>query len=429
MVNKRLVVALCSILILTSVFTGCSKKDTDVKASSEPSVSKEVVTLSVATNVVGEQVKVLQGISDNFTKENPGIKVDFLAPGKDYENIMKVKMASNELPDVFSTHGWGKIRYGQYLEDLKNEPWASTLTSSIKPTVTDENGKVYVLPMDEDKSGITYNPEILKKYGVEVPATFDEFLAACKVIKEKSGGKVTPIHIGGSDGWPEGQYYDYFATPALVSATPNYSAALLDGTFDWTKFDIVPAKFLELWENGYVNKDFLTSKYMDSVKAFAEGKAAFEFYGPYVIEEAQKINPEIKGAMMPIPSMIAGDTPTLVGGEKTTWGVWKDSKNKDAAKKFVAYFAKAENAKLVAESNKLPCGIAGVTVNAGDMTQYYELYKNIRVMPYFDRVYLPSGMWDVICKNAQDLVAGGITPAQFSDNMKKDYLRLRAQSK
>ena len=56
---------------------------------------------------------------------------------------------------------------------------------------------------------------------------------------------------------------------------------------------------------------------MDSAKAFAEGKVAFEFYGPYVIEEAQKINPDIKGAMMPIPSMVAGDTPTLVGGEKT----------------------------------------------------------------------------------------------------------------
>ena len=424
MKRNKILIVLTSIFILSSAFTGCGKND-----SSEKSGSKDTVTITVATNVVGEQAKVLQEISDKFTKENPNIKVDFLAPGKDYENVMKVKMASNELPDVFSTHGWGKIRYGQYLEDLRNEELASKLSKTIKPAVTDDKGKLYVLPMDEDKSGITYNPDILKEYGVEVPNTFDEFMAACKTIKEKSGGKVIPIHIGGSDGWPEGQYYDYFATPALISPANNYQKQLLDGSFDWSKFNIVPEKFLELWKNGYVNKDFLTSKYMDSAKAFAEGKVAFEFYGPDVIEEAQKINPKVKGAMMPIPSMVAGDTPTLVGGEKTTWGVWKDSKKKDAAKKFVAYFAKEENAKKVAESNKLPCGLEGVKVNAGDMTQYYDKYKDLRVMPYFDRAYLPSGMWDVICKNAQDLVAGAITPAKFSENMKKDYDRLRSQSK
>jgi len=41
-------------------------------------------------------------------------------------------------------------------------------------------------------------------------------------------------------------------------------------------------------------------------------------------------------------------------------------------------------------------------------------------------VYLPNGMWDVMCKNGQDLLAGGITPREFSENMKKEYERLRA---
>jgi raffinose/stachyose/melibiose transport system substrate-binding protein len=34
-------------------------------------------------------------------------------------------------------------------------------------------------------------------------------------------------------------------------------------------------------------------------------------------------------------------------------------------------------------------------------------------------------MWDTMCKNGQDLLAGAITPEQFSENMEKEYIRLR----
>ncbi|MBU5445435.1 ABC transporter substrate-binding protein [Paenibacillus sp. MSJ-34] len=386
------------------------------------------VTLTVMTNVVGEPAKVLQDIANKFMDENPDIKVDFSAPGAEYENIMKMKMASNELPDVFSTHGWAKVRYGQYLADLKDEEWASKLDASIKPSVTDEEGKVYVLPMDQDKGGPVYNASVLEEYGVEVPATWDELLQAAETIKTKSGGKVAPIHIGGADSWPIGQFFDFYATSVFVSPEQNDAEQLLDGTFDWNKFDVLPQMFLDLQEKGYLNKDVLTAKYSDSAKAFAEGKAAFGVYGPFLIEEAKAINPELKAGLMPIQSVVAGDTPTLVGGEKTTWGVWKDSPNSEAARKFVAYFAKPENVALVAASNALPPGLEGVAIDAGSLTADYEKYKDLRVFPYFDRVYLPNGMWDVMCKNGQDMLAGAITPREYSENMKKEYERLRAAS-
>src|SRR5947207_4183683 len=62
------------------------------------------ITLTVVTNQVGNQAQVLKDIAQKFEKANPNIKVDFQAPGSEYENIMKVKMASKHMPDVFSTH-------------------------------------------------------------------------------------------------------------------------------------------------------------------------------------------------------------------------------------------------------------------------------------------------------------------------------------
>jgi raffinose/stachyose/melibiose transport system substrate-binding protein len=201
------------------------------------------------------------------------------------------------------------------------------------------------------------------------------------------------------------------------------------GTFDWRNFDKLTQFFLDLQKKGYLNKDVLTAKYDDSAKAFAEGKVAFAFYGPFLIEEAKKTNPNVKGGLMPIQAAASGEKPTFAGGEKATWGVSKDSKHIEAAKKFVAYYAKPENIAKVAKIDALPPGLKGVPIDAGAMTKDFQTYKDIPVFPYFDREYLPNGMWDVMCKNGQDLLAGGITPSQFSDNMKKEYDRLRAAAK
>jgi raffinose/stachyose/melibiose transport system substrate-binding protein len=391
-----------------------------------PTKAPEPVTLSVMTNRIGEQAKLLEDIARKFEQENPDVKIDFSAPGKDYESLMKIKMAANDMPDVFSTHGWAKVRYGNFLADLRDQPWASQLDQAIKPAVADESGKVYVLPLDQEKTGPVYNADILKEYGVDVPTTWDQLLAACETVKTKSAGKVTCIHMGGADSWPVGQYYDFFSTPLAISPATNDAQSLLDGTYDWKKYTALSENLLTLAQKGYLNKDVLTAKYSDSANALAEGKAVFGFYGPFLCEEALKINPQLNCGLMPIPSIAAGDTPTFAGGELTTWGVWKDSKHLDAAKRLVDYYAKPENITAVANSNRAPAGLTGVPVDAGYLTQYFTKYSDLPTFTYFDRVYLPNGMWDVLCKNGQDVLAGGITPEQATENISKEYARLRA---
>jgi raffinose/stachyose/melibiose transport system substrate-binding protein len=384
------------------------------------------ITLSVWTNRVGTQAQLLEDIARKFEQENPGIKIDFSAPGAEYEHLMKLKMAAKDMPDVFSTHGWAKIRYGEFLLDLRDQPWAANIDQAIKPAVVDDAGKVYVLPMDQEKTGPVYNVDILKEYGVEVPMTWDQLLAACETITTKSDGEVTCIHMGGADSWPVGQYYDFFSTSLAISPAANDAQALLDGTYDWTKYVVLSQNLLELKEKGYLNKDALTAKYLDSAQALAEGKVAFGFYGPFLCEEALKTNPELNCGLMPIPALVEGDAPTFAGGELTTWGVWKDSQNIDAAKKLVAYYAKPENIVAVANSNRVPAGLTGVQVDAGYLTQYYTEYADLRTFTYFDRVYLPNGMWDVLCRAGQDVLAGGATPEQVTETIKQEFERLRA---
>src|SRR5690349_20806012 len=367
--SRKLYALLSFVLILSFALTACgapatqaapaateapattqAPAATEAPASTEAPTATEApaaepVTISVMANRIGTQAELLEQLTRKFEQENPGIKVEFSAPGSDYEKLMKIKMAANDMPDVFATHGWAKIRYGEFLLDLRDQPWATQLDPAIKPAVTDDAGKVYVLPMDQEKTGPAFNADILQQYGVEVPLTWKDFMAACETIKTKSAGKVDCVHMGGADSWPVGQFYDFFSTSLAISPTPNDEKALLDGTYDWSKYKVLSQNLLDLKTHGYLNKDALTAKYTDSAAALAEGKAAFGFYGPFICDEALKTNPNFHCGIMPIPALVDGDKPTFAGGELTTWGVWKDSQHKDAAIKYVNFFARPENVK------------------------------------------------------------------------------------
>jgi raffinose/stachyose/melibiose transport system substrate-binding protein len=160
----------------------------------------------------------------------------------------------------------------------------------------------------------------------------------------------------------------------------------------------------------------------------ASGKVAFTFYGPSFQSEILSKNPNANIGMMPIPSLTAGGKATFVGGEKTTWGVWKDTKSKEAALKFVDYYAKTENIQKVCKSSGLPAGLSNVKVDDGTLTDYFTKYNDVTVCPYFDRAYLPDGMWDVMTTNAGNMISGSITPSQYSANMKTEFTRLKSQT-
>ena len=416
--KKTISVFLFLVLAGALVFAGGNKAASGGASGSGGTLS----VLTPAQTIVND---ILIEITDNFAAANPGIKVEYATLGSDYENVMKVRMASNQLPDVFGTHGWAKLRYAEYLMDLQDQPWAKNIDPAIRSLVT-IGDKVLTLPMDSFKSGFTYSVKILQDYGIEVPSTMEEMERAFETIKQKSGGSVTGLHIGGMDNWMYGAYINTFATPLTSTAGAGQGQALINGTYDWNKFMPIPVKLLEYRDKGYINKDYLTSTFQDSVRALAENKAAFSMIGPDIIPTAQQINPGFKGGIMPIPAMFPGDAPAFQGGEMNSFGVWKDTKNAEAAKLYLQFAARPENITKICQATSSPSGITTVKPDLGELAQYWSKYATNPVVPMWDREYLPNGMWDVMSVAGQELMTGALTPQGFVDHMKSEYLRLRA---
>ncbi|MBE7721954.1 MAG: carbohydrate ABC transporter substrate-binding protein, partial [Lacrimispora celerecrescens] len=171
---KKLALAAMTGFIAVSVL-GCSKapqepveatitttaqtaKETETKGSTAASTG---VTIEFLYNLNGESVSdAIQDVCRQFTEET-GIGVEAVMPGSNFSDIMKTRMASNQLPDVWTTHGWAVARYAEYLSPLNDFSFASHISPSIKEQITDEEGTLYTLPIDMDLTGMIYNENVL----------------------------------------------------------------------------------------------------------------------------------------------------------------------------------------------------------------------------------------------------------------------------
>jgi len=388
--------------------------------------------LTVALNVsqADATFTAVTAIAQDYVKQHPGVAIDVVALPV-YEQTMKTKMAANDLPDLWSTHGWSVARYSEYLTPLNDQPWFGKINPTIKPVITDKAGKVFVLPFDVDVAGIAFNRAVLDKAGVDPFGikTWDDFKAAC--AKVKASGKI-PVHIGGSakDSWTVGNFYDWVAPSFLITnEKKNFRTALKDGSFDWKSWGQVAKLLVEFRDAGYLNPDYTQGTWQDVGQKMAAGEAAFGFYGNNVIGEAKKFNPAGKYGFIPVPAAGKDDAPSLITGERVTLGVWKDSKHKADALDFLSFCARPENVNRIATINGNPTGLVGSAYRSeqGDLAPYFAKIGGVRGFPYFDREYLPNGMWDSMCNTGMGLLANTMNLDQAIAKMKEDYLSLRGQ--
>ncbi|MCD8352486.1 MAG: extracellular solute-binding protein [Planctomycetaceae bacterium] len=396
-------------------------------ASSGTKSDKTELSLFLSMQATEPATLTFEDLAAEYMKENPDVSIEVIVGGGDAEAMLKTKMAANDLPDMWTTHGWSLMRYSEYLEPLNDQPWAKDISPLIKPAITGKDGKFYVLPMDVEVTGIPCNMTVLEKSGVDADAirTLDDLFAACEKVKQAG---FTPMVLGGKDIWPIGQYLLWTAFSELVADTDNSEIDnLTSGQFPEEKWVEVVGWMHRAKELGYFNVDVVTSSYNDSVQTYAQDKAAFIVTANYAVGEALTYNPNGKFGFIPIPSADENGEVLLMTGERAAVGVWKDSPRKAESLKFIAYLAQPENIARMATAGSNPTGLTNSTSDTGMLKPFYEKYASVTTYPIFDRAYLPSGMWDTLCTTGAAILAGSMTPKQAAEKARVDYDKLYHQ--
>jgi raffinose/stachyose/melibiose transport system substrate-binding protein len=406
--GRRRGVALVALAATSAlVAAGCSAGSL---GSSDPgsSGSAASTTITFLTGTTDTDVASAKAVIKAFTAANPNITIkhDTRPGGSEGDNLVKTRLSTGDMAEVFIYNNGSllqAIKPEQNLTPLDDQPWAGQLDQTFADSSKGADGKLYGGPYGTAfGGGVLYNIPVYKKLGLEVPKTWDEFMANNKKIKDAGG--VDPVEQTYGETWTSQLFVlgDYHNVEAQV---PDFAAKY---TANQAKYATTPAALAgfehiqQVKEAGYLTKDFASAKLNDGVKAVATGKAA---HYPQLGATAANIENVAPGksndvgffalpgadaasnAMTVWPGTAAMYIPKSVEGDKL-----------EAAKKFIAFAATQEgcNANIEGSPPQGPflskaCTLpASVSQVAKDTQAYFDSGKASPALEFKSPIKGPS---------------------------------------
>src|ERR1700693_67662 len=289
-----------------------------------------------------------------FVKKHPEIEVVFspTAP-TEYNAVLDAKLKAGTAGDLIACRPFDKslaiFNEGQ-LVALNDLPGIENFSDIAKAAWSTDDGKTtFAVPMASVIHGFLYNKAIFKELGLSVPKTEQEFLAVLDKIKKN--GKYIPLVIGTKDQWESATMGYQNIGPTLWDGETGRKG-LIDGTAQYNKGGFLAAcEALAKWKP-YLAPGYQALAYADSQNLFAQGRGAIYAAGSWDIGVLRQMSPKLDlGAFKPYS--FEGKTEVVVDDHPDiALGLNAASKNKEAARTFLAWVATPEFATLY--SNALP---------------------------------------------------------------------------
>ena len=323
-----------------------------------------------------------------FNEANPDIKVTQVNP-PDAETVLKTRAAKKDIPDVVglgATDTFKTLAAGGMFKDFTDNPLVQTIQPAYIKMLNDLTGSAELngLPFSANASGVIYNKAIFKEAGVEVPKTWDEFIAVAEKFKEE--GK-NAFYLTYKDSWTT--LVPFNALEPSIAGTDIFKQRQ-EGTVKFADtLKEVAEKQLKLLDYG--QKDIFGKGYNDGNTAFAKGESAMYLQGVWAIPEIQKANPSIELGVFPLPATNDPAQNKVISGVDTLLTVSKNTKHPEEAMKFVQFLLQPDNVKQYIDEQKAFPAITGVTQDDPIMDGFKEAFTAGQISDFADH-YIPGAM-------------------------------------
>ncbi|GAA1809255.1 ABC transporter substrate-binding protein [Agromyces neolithicus] len=368
--KRRTAAAAASVAVSALLLAGCSAGGGD-----------DVVTLDFF-QFKGEALEDFTQIIDDFEAENPDIKV-VQNQVADADTIIRTLLVKDRAPDVITLNAngnFGRLAQAGVFYDFSDEPVLETINPAVQQILADlgnAEGEVNGLGYVNNANGVIYNQQIFEEQGLEVPETWDEFIAVCDALEDAG---VVPFYGTLADSWTglpsfnalgaypaQGDFFDQ-----LREEGENVGA---DSAVSFQKdFAEAMAQQYELFS--YTQEGYRGKTYDDGNAAFANGEVAMLMQGIWAINPVKAINPDIDAAIFPYPATDDPDDRLLVSGVDVVVTMGENTPHREQALRFIDYLFEQDVIEAFAASQNMVPSVEGAELSDDPAIQ--------SVKPYFD---------------------------------------------
>jgi raffinose/stachyose/melibiose transport system substrate-binding protein len=418
---------------LTLVLGGCSAGSL---GSSDDAGGK--VSLTFLVDNAEQTLAVGNQLAKDFMAKNANIaiKVETRPQGTDGDNLIKTRLATGTMDDLFE-YNTGSLFQAmapeKNLVPLNDQPWVGSLDKNFSSTVT-SNNQVYGAPWGGFMAGgILYNRKVYDKLGLQVPKTWADFMANNAKIKASG---VAPVIQSYGETWTS-QLFVLGDFHNVAAADPSFAT---DYTANKAKYATTPAALAgfqhlqQVHDSGLLNKDFASAKLPDAVRELSEGQGAQWPVLTSVISEIAADEPSHVNdvGLFAIPGDNAASngltlwSPAGVYVPKSVTGA-----KLDAAKKFAAYMASPDgcNSQSAAAAPTGPYAVKGCTLPASvpqvvkDMQTYIDAGNSSLALEFLSPVKGPS-LEQICVEVGSGIRKAGAGASLYDEDVKKQAQQL-----
>lgn len=321
----------------------------------------EEATVVLSTGSVGIEVELAQRAADEFMAACPNITVEVLPLPESATDILgyflqQFEAQSSEI-DVFQFDVIWPAILAPHLLDLS--PYISEEhLAEYFPAIVENNtvdGALVGIPYFNDAPMLYYRADLLEKYGVAVPTTWEELTVAAQTIQDGERAEGNEEFYGFV--W-QGNTYEGLTCDALEWIYTASGSTIIDAEGNVTVNNPENAAALELAASwvGTISPEGVTSYQEEDARAtWQAGNAAFMRNWPYAYGLGNDPeNSAVAGlfGVALLPTGASGLNAATQGGWQL--GVSKYAENPDAAAAVALYFTSATVQKYRALESYLP---------------------------------------------------------------------------
>lgn len=400
---KKLLSLVLSASMALTMFAACGNQETTTTDTTKDSTSAQN---SEANTSGSEKTKVrlaywnsedtVASLLDYLETAVPDVEIEYqFIDNSNYATIIDTQLSAGEGPDIICESPASALKHAKlgYLADLSE---LGKLYSEAGTSVYSYDGSVYALPGISWFEGVYYNKAIFAENNLELPKTFDEYIAVCKKLQELG---IKPLSAGLKSWEPMLKNSMAFVAAEYLTTEEgkNFGSDYREGK---TTLNGVWNKYLEKWSEmiteGVYTTDMTGVDQAQALEEFASGNSAMFCSGPWDLEAIQEKNPDLQLGMFPFYGTQKSDG-WLIGGPGCGFAANAASSKQEAIMKVLTALSTPEGQEALWAGNA-----GGSSYLTGVEFELPEVYDDISTAIAAGNVYCPWNEWGDAAAAHQD---------------------------